>query len=165
MLGEKHSKSPALSSWGDPVLLKTDVPLSSAEGGVSGGWAPGQCLGWGWASGFSLQGCILNCMSGVLQTTLASFSHPVDLIFPPTSEAECHWADTELNRRRRRFCSKVEGYGSVCSCKDPTPIEFSPDPVSGALGSEAQTLSQLGKRPQERSRLGFSCPSLEGTRS
>lgn len=36
VLGEKHSKSPALSSWGDPVLLKTDVPLSSAEGGVSG---------------------------------------------------------------------------------------------------------------------------------
>ncbi|XP_024907710.1 protein O-linked-mannose beta-1,2-N-acetylglucosaminyltransferase 1 isoform X2 [Pteropus alecto] len=31
VLGEKHSKSPALSSWGDPVLLKTDVPLSSAE--------------------------------------------------------------------------------------------------------------------------------------
>ena len=85
--------------------------------------------------------------------------------FPPTSEAECHWADTELNRRRRRFCSKVEGYGSVCSCKDPTPIEFSPDPVSGALGSESRTLPQLGKRPQERSRLGFSCPSLEGTRS
>lgn len=75
VLGEKHSKSPALSSWGDPVLLKTDVPLSSAE------------------------------------------------------DAECHWADTELNRRRRRFCSKVEGYGSVCSCKDPTPIEFSPDPL------------------------------------
>ena len=47
VLGEKHSKSPALSSWGDPVLLKTDVPLSSAEGGVSGGWALGQCLGWG----------------------------------------------------------------------------------------------------------------------
>lgn len=154
MLGEKHSKSPALSSWGDPVLLKTDVPLSSAEGGVSGGWAPGQCLGWGWAFGFSLQ--------GVLQTALASFSHPVDLIFPSTSEAECHWADTELNRRRRRFCSKVEGYGSVCSCKDPTPIEFSPDPVSGALGSEARTLPQLGKRPKERSRLGFSCPSLGG---
>lgn len=36
VLGEKHSKSPALSSWGDPVLLKTDVPLSSAEGGISG---------------------------------------------------------------------------------------------------------------------------------
>lgn len=51
VLGEKHSKSPALSSWGDPVLLKTDVPLSSAEGGVSGVWAPGQCLGWRWGFG------------------------------------------------------------------------------------------------------------------
>lgn len=46
VLGEKHSKSPALSSWGDPVLLKTDVPLSSAEGGISGGWALGQHEGW-----------------------------------------------------------------------------------------------------------------------
>lgn len=60
---------------------------------------------------------------------LASCVHPVNPI--PSSEAECHWADTEMNRRRRRFCSKVEGYGSVCSCKDPTPIEFSPDLVSG----------------------------------
>lgn len=83
--------------------------------------------------------------TGVLQTTLASYPHPVYPISP--SEAECHWADTELNRRRRRFCSKVEGYGSVCSCKDPTPIEFSPDLVSGALGSKAWTPSQLGKGP------------------
>lgn len=50
----------------------------------------------------------------------------------------------------------------MCSCKDPTPIEFSPDPVSGALGSEARTPSQLGKGPQERSRLGFPYPSLGG---
>lgn len=30
--GEKHSKSPALSTWGDPVLLKTEVQLTAAEG-------------------------------------------------------------------------------------------------------------------------------------
>lgn len=88
---------------------------------------------------------------------------PVDPSLP--SEAECHWADTELNRRRRRFCSKVEGYGSVCSCKDPTPIEFSPDPVSEALDSEARTPSQLGKEPLERARLGFWTPGQEGTRT
>lgn len=46
-----------------------------------------------------------------------------------SAEAECHWADTELNRRRKLFCSKVEGYGSICSCKDPAPVEFNPDPV------------------------------------
>uniref|UniRef100_A0AAX7USZ1 Protein O-linked-mannose beta-1,2-N-acetylglucosaminyltransferase n=1 Tax=Astatotilapia calliptera TaxID=8154 RepID=A0AAX7USZ1_ASTCA len=73
--GEKHSKSPALSTWGDPVLLKTEVQLTASE------------------------------------------------------EAECHWADTELNRRRKLFCSKVEGYGSICSCKDPAPVEFNPDPL------------------------------------
>lgn len=147
VLGEKHSKSPALSSWGDPVLLKTDVPLSSAEGGVSWGWALRQCLGWRWAFGFSLWSFIL--LTGRLGISKPHWPraplmpHPVDAI--PPSEAECHWADTELNRRRRRFCSKVEGYGSVCSCKDPTPIEFSPDPVSGALGSEVGIPSQLGK--------------------
>lgn len=51
-----------------------------------------------------------------------------------SAEAECHWADTELNRRRKIFCSKVEGYGSICSCKDPAPIEFNPDPVSHTAG-------------------------------
>lgn len=50
-------------------------------------------------------------------------------VLPPPTEAECHWADTELNRRRKIFCSKVEGYGSICSCRDPAPIEFNPEPV------------------------------------
>lgn len=52
----------------------------------------------------------------------------MNMFIHPT-EAECHWADTELNRRRKTFCSKVEGYGSICSCKDPAPIEFNPEPV------------------------------------
>ena len=32
--GEKHSKSPALSTWGDPVLLKTEVQLTASEGEI-----------------------------------------------------------------------------------------------------------------------------------
>uniref|UniRef100_A0A3Q2UFK4 Protein O-linked-mannose beta-1,2-N-acetylglucosaminyltransferase n=1 Tax=Fundulus heteroclitus TaxID=8078 RepID=A0A3Q2UFK4_FUNHE len=79
VFGEKHSKSPALSTWGDPVLLKTEVQLTAAE------------------------------------------------------EAECHWADTKLNRRRKLFCSKVEGYGSICSCKDPAPIDSAAPPPGGSL--------------------------------
>ena len=29
----------------------------------------------------------------------------------------CDWGDDDVARRRKRFCSKYEGYGSVCSCK------------------------------------------------
>ena len=46
------------------------------------------------------------------------------------SESQCDWPDTEENHRRRIFCNKLEGYGSVCSCKEPAPLTFNPDPVS-----------------------------------
>ncbi len=106
--GEKHSKSPALSTWGDPVLLKTEVQLTASEG-MSASMV---CVEFICCSYGSYWSCLL--MSWLI------------------SEAECHWADTELNRRRKLFCSKVEGYGSICSCKDPAPIEFNPDPVRHA---------------------------------
>ncbi|CAG0893969.1 unnamed protein product, partial [Cyprideis torosa] len=43
------------------------------------------------------------------------------------ADLECDWADTPENARRREFCSKVEGYGSVCACQDPAPISFPTD--------------------------------------
>ncbi|XP_031430825.1 protein O-linked-mannose beta-1,2-N-acetylglucosaminyltransferase 1 [Clupea harengus] len=106
--GEKHSKSPALSTWGDPVLLKTEVQLTASE------------------------------------------------------EAECHWADTEMNRRRKLFCSKVEGYGSICSCKDPAPIEFSPDPlpVNNILNVPVAVIA--GNRPNYLYRMLRSLLSSHG---
>ncbi|XP_076440231.1 protein O-linked-mannose beta-1,2-N-acetylglucosaminyltransferase 1-like isoform X2 [Babylonia areolata] len=42
------------------------------------------------------------------------------------SDSECRWPADEEGQRRRKFCSKVEGYGSVCSCDDAAPINFSP---------------------------------------
>ena len=110
VLAEKHSKPPALSSGGDPVLLKTDVPLSSAE------------------------------------------------------EAECHWADTELNRRHR-YCSKVEGYGGVCSCKDPTPIEFSPDPLPDNKVLDVPVAVIAGNWPNFLYRMLRSLLSAQGVSS
>uniref|UniRef100_A0A1A8NKE4 Protein O-linked-mannose beta-1,2-N-acetylglucosaminyltransferase n=1 Tax=Nothobranchius rachovii TaxID=451742 RepID=A0A1A8NKE4_9TELE len=106
--GEKSSKSPALSTWGDPVLLKTEVQLTAAE------------------------------------------------------EAECHWADTELNRRRKLFCSKVEGYGSICSCKDPAPIEFSPDPLPSSNVFNVPVAVIAGNRPNYLYRMLRSLLSAHG---
>ncbi|XP_062411760.1 protein O-linked-mannose beta-1,2-N-acetylglucosaminyltransferase 1 [Sardina pilchardus] len=106
--GEKHSKSPALSTWGDPVLLKTEVQLTASE------------------------------------------------------EAECHWADTELNRRRKLFCSKVEGYGSICSCKDPAPIEFNPDPLPVSNVHHVPVAVIAGNRPNYLYRMLRSLLSSHG---
>lgn len=30
---------------------------------------------------------------------------------------DCHWGDDDAANRRKQFCAKYEGYGSVCSCK------------------------------------------------
>lgn len=70
VLGEKHSKSPALSSWGDPVLLKTDVPLSSAEGALVGAGLQGSArAGVGiWVLFMGLYSILYS----LFQTTLAS---------------------------------------------------------------------------------------------
>ncbi|KAL4634981.1 protein O-linked-mannose beta-1,2-N-acetylglucosaminyltransferase 1 isoform X1 [Arapaima gigas] len=106
--GEKHSKSPALSTWGDPVLLKTEVQLTASE------------------------------------------------------EAECHWPDTELNRRRKQFCSKVEGYGSICSCKDPAPIEFNPDTLPGNNVYDVPVAVIAGNRPNYLYRMLRSLLSAHG---
>uniref|UniRef100_A0A8D0KJW5 Alpha-1,3-mannosyl-glycoprotein 2-beta-N-acetylglucosaminyltransferase n=1 Tax=Salvator merianae TaxID=96440 RepID=A0A8D0KJW5_SALMN len=106
--GEKYAKSPVLSTWGEPVLLKTEVQLTSME------------------------------------------------------DAECHWPDTELNRRRKRFCSKVEGYGSVCSCKDPTPIEFNPDPLKDNKVFDVPVAVIAGNRPNYLYRMLRSLLSAQG---
>ncbi|XP_034780542.2 protein O-linked-mannose beta-1,2-N-acetylglucosaminyltransferase 1-like isoform X2 [Acipenser ruthenus] len=106
--GEKHSKSPALSTWGDPVLLKTEVQLT------------------------------------------------------PSEDAECLWPDTEMNRRRKIFCSKVEGYGSICSCKDPAPIEFNPDPLAENNVHHVPVAVIAGNRPNYLYRMLRSLLSAQG---
>ncbi|XP_037799344.1 protein O-linked-mannose beta-1,2-N-acetylglucosaminyltransferase 1-like [Penaeus monodon] len=47
----------------------------------------------------------------------------------PFEESDCGWPDTEEHRRRREFCSHIEGYGSVCSCSDPAPLAFTTEPL------------------------------------
>uniref|UniRef100_A0A665W0N7 Protein O-linked-mannose beta-1,2-N-acetylglucosaminyltransferase n=1 Tax=Echeneis naucrates TaxID=173247 RepID=A0A665W0N7_ECHNA len=66
--GEKHSKSPALSTWGDPVLLKTEVQLTASEGETqlkhvrSMAWSVISCCSQrdeeGWCEGKQAFGCL-----------------------------------------------------------------------------------------------------------
>jgi beta-1,2-N-acetylglucosaminyltransferase len=35
----------------------------------------------------------------------------------PAEQSQCHWDESEVSKRRRTFCDRFEGYGSVCSCK------------------------------------------------
>uniref|UniRef100_A0A8C2Q7R9 Protein O-linked-mannose beta-1,2-N-acetylglucosaminyltransferase n=1 Tax=Cyprinus carpio TaxID=7962 RepID=A0A8C2Q7R9_CYPCA len=79
-----------------------------------------------------------------------------------SEEAECHWADTELNRRRKLFCSKVEGYGSICSCKDPAPIEFNPDPLPNNNVYNVPVAVIAGNRPNYLYRMLRSLLSSHG---
>ncbi|XP_070563050.1 protein O-linked-mannose beta-1,2-N-acetylglucosaminyltransferase 1-like [Ptychodera flava] len=64
---------------------------------------------------------------------LASWGAPVILKttihLSTVEESECDWPDTDVNRRRKAFCNKIEGYGSLCSCADPAPIEMNPVPI------------------------------------
>ncbi|XP_071846962.1 protein O-linked-mannose beta-1,2-N-acetylglucosaminyltransferase 1-like isoform X2 [Apostichopus japonicus] len=55
-------------------------------------------------------------------------------------DSQCQWRDTPSNRRRQSFCSKVEGYGSLCSCEEPAPIDFNPEPVSSINTLKNQAL-------------------------
>ena len=57
------------------------------------------------------------------------------------------WGEGEEGRRRRRFCDKIEGYGSVCSCEDPSPIIFSPPPVLNNQVAQVPTAIIASNRP------------------
>ncbi|ODM98947.1 Protein O-linked-mannose beta-1,2-N-acetylglucosaminyltransferase 1 [Orchesella cincta] len=73
-LAEQYSKSTEFHSWGAPVSLKVQVPLTSLH------------------------------------------------------ESQCDWEPSKENDRRKEFCNHIEGYGSVCSCKDPAPLVFQKTP-------------------------------------
>ena len=50
-----------------------------------------------------------------------SWAEPLTIQALVTLQSEdtesCSWEDSEISQRRKEFCEKYEGYGSVCSCK------------------------------------------------
>ncbi|KAG5211400.1 hypothetical protein R6Z07F_004086 [Ovis aries] len=71
----------------------------------------------------------------------------------------CHWADTELNRHSRCFCSKIKGDENGYSCKDPKPSKFSPDPPPDNKVLNAPVAVVAGNRPSYLCRMLCSPPS------
>jgi len=111
-LGESLSKSPDFSSWGEKVLLRAEVPLSSP--------------------------LEVNCQK---------------------------WPDTDENRRRREFCDHVEGYGSVCDCDNPAPLDelsSNSSPVLNNQVSEIPVAIIASNRPQYLYRMLRSLLSADG---
>ena len=78
-----------------------------------------------------------------------SITSELTLSSHPGHSAQCqHWSDeSPETARRRQFCDKIEGYGSVCSCSDPSPIVFSPPPVLNNQISDVPVAIIASNRP------------------
>ncbi len=56
--------------------------------------------------------------------------HLTVTIVIPDTVVECDWPKTPENEKRLKFCSKYEGYGSLCHCAKPLPLSFHPPPLN-----------------------------------
>lgn len=100
--GESISRSPHFSEWAPATLLESNVTLVESYSKGKGSSSGGN------NNNYS----------------------------PEYYYADCNWNSSHSEsentfERRQDFCNKLEGYGSVCDCKNPTPITFKPNPVSG----------------------------------
>ncbi|EDO45785.1 predicted protein [Nematostella vectensis] len=98
--------------------------------------------------------------------TLGTWAAPVsiDVNVPLASgkNIECRWEETEVNKRRRVFCNKYEGYGSVCSCTNPAEIDIKSDPLPGNALLELPVAIIASNRPHYLYRMIRSMLSASG---
>lgn len=136
--GESYSHNPKLvmqhnsknglssSSWGTDVMLRVQVPLdvNHSQNNQS---QYSKCL-------IDFHMVILNifcvddewCESWI--TAAGSEDDDGELSNRDTIIDEDIIVESQL-ARRRRFCSRIEGYGDVCSCLHPASLDFHPLPV------------------------------------
>lgn len=81
----------------------------------------------------------------------SEWAQPVTLeaIVPtqPGDKAECDWPESDENDRRRLFCNKFEGYGSLCDCHNPSPIVIDPRPLSNNRVADVPVAVIASNRP------------------
>ncbi|KAF4532879.1 hypothetical protein B566_EDAN001482 [Ephemera danica] len=86
----------------------------------------------------------------------------VEVPLVPVEESECDWPDTAENKRRREFCSHIEGYGSVCSCSDPAPLIFNPEALDNNQVHDVPVAIIASNRPHYLYRMLRSLLSAHG---
>ncbi|CAI8010201.1 Protein O-linked-mannose beta-1,2-N-acetylglucosaminyltransferase 1, partial [Geodia barretti] len=68
---------------------------------------------------------------------------------PLTDDAVvCDWPDSPENRKRRSFCSRYEGYGSLCHCSNPLPLSIRSPPLPGSRVTSIPVAIIASNRPQ-----------------
>lgn len=77
-------------------------------------------------------------------------------------DSECEWPDSEESRRRKEFCSRIEGYGSVCSCTEPASLVFNPQPIANSRVSNVPVAIIASNRPHYLYRMLRSLLSARG---
>eukprot|EP00794_Sanderia_malayensis_P017702 gene17702-19471_t len=65
-----------------------------------------------------------------------------------SDEDTCDYGTGEVAARRKTFCDKYEGYGSVCDCKNPSPIDLKGEPLPNNRVSELPVAVIAADRPQ-----------------
>lgn len=148
LLGEAYSKATDFNSWASPAILHVDIELSadneddpfcqwSSSASSVGGHSGHRTLkDQGFFSHFigRLFGeKEVESLSSTTLTNAIEVDQQSNLKSGSSSSTSIFLADDEETRsRRKHFCSRIEGYGSVCSCSDPLPIRFASsfDPLS-----------------------------------
>lgn len=87
----------------------------------------------------------------------------VDVPLVAVADSECDWPETPENLRRRSFCSHIEGYGSVCSCTDPAPLAFEPEPLETNNMKDVPVAIIASNRPHYLYRMLRSLLSAHGS--
>ncbi|XP_065175092.1 protein O-linked-mannose beta-1,2-N-acetylglucosaminyltransferase 1-like [Sycon ciliatum] len=90
--------------------------------------------------------------------TLSVSVKPVSLV-----ASVCDWAHTPESKRRQQFCSKYEGYFSLCHCTDPSPLLLHPEPLKGNAIVDTPVAVIAGNRPKYLFRMLRTLLSTSGS--
>lgn len=116
LLGEIFSQSTDSNSWATPAILRLEIELGNSND-------INECR-WSFTTPSTLFSQIFGNLlspkttdsSEALMNKEKELKSASSFVFLPD--------DNETKERRRHFCSRIEGYGSICSCNDPLPLRF-----------------------------------------